>query len=601
MSRIVSNLSKVCFRHHRNQIIQQRNYAKITTHYTIHPREKDERWKEVDMERFVDETDLLIVGGGPAGLSAAIRAKQLAAEQEKEIRVCVVEKASEVGAHILSGACLDPVAINELIPNWKELGAPLNTPVSHDKFSFLTKSSRFPIPIFPGWPMDNKGNYIVRLGHVVRWLGEQAESLGVEIYPGYGASEILYNEDGSVKGVATQDNGIAKDGSPKDNFARGMELHARCTIFAEGCRGHLTKQIIQKFGLNSQCEPQSYGIGLKEVWEIKPENHQPGLVEHSIGWPMDKSTYGGSFLYHLNEPTPLIAVGFVIGLDYSNPYISPFQEFQRFKTHPKVKPIFEDGTRIAYGARALNEGGFQSIGKLTFPGGCLTGCSAGFLNVPKIKGSHYAMKSGILAAESIVEKIFNSDEKTIEPSEYAERVKESYIYKDLYKVRNIRPSFHSALGLYGGVLYSGFSIAIGGKETWTLSHGGADNTKLKPANQCKPIEYPKPDGKVSFDLLSSVALTGTNHEADQPAHLTLKNDDIPVKNNLEIYAGPESRYCPAGVYEFVPDEEDATGKAMRLQINAANCIHCKTCDIKDITQNINWVSPEGPGPVYDGM
>lgn len=525
-----------------------------------------------------------------AGLSAAIRAKQLATEQGKEIRVCVVEKASEVGAHILSGACLDPIALNELIPDWKELGAPLNTPVSHDKFGFLTKSSRLPIPVFPGWPMDNKGNYIVRLGHVVKWLGEQAEALGVEIYPGYGASEILYHEDGSVKGVATQDNGIAKDGSAKDNFARGMELWARCTIFAEGCRGHLSKQVVQKFGLNSQCEPQSYGIGLKEVWEIKPEHHRPGLVEHTIGWPLgklqltvlisvdvnenhfilDKNTYGGSFLYHLNEPTPLIAVGFVVGLDYSNPYLSPFQEFQRFKTHPAVKSVFEGGTRIAYGARALNEGGYQSIGKLTFPGGCLTGCSAGFLNVPKVKGSHYAMKSGILAAESIVKKIFSTDEKSIEPVDYAEAVKESYIFKDLYQVRNSRPSFHTSLGLYGGVMYSGFSIAIGGRETWTLSHGGADHTKLKPAKQCQPIEYPKPDGKVSFDLLSSVALTGTNHEADQPAHLTLKNDNVPVENNLELYAGPESRYCPAGVYEFVPDEDDKTGKAMRLQINAAN-------------------------------
>lgn len=522
------------------------------------------------MERFVDETDLLIVGAGPAGLSAAIRAKQLAAKQEKEIRVCVVEKASLVGAHILSGACLDPVAINELIPNWKELGAPLNTPVTHDKMTFLTKTGSFPIPIFPGWPMDNKGNYIVRLGHVVAWLGEQAEALGVEIYPGYGASEILYNEDGSVKGVATQDNGIAKDGSPKDNFARGMELHARCTIFAEGCRGHLSKQIMQKYGLNSTSEPQSYGIGIKEVWEIKPENHKPGLVEHSIGWPLDKNTYGGSFLYHLNEPTPLIAVGFVVGLDYSNPYISPFQEFQRFKTHPKVRPIFEDGTRIAYGARALNEGGYQSLPKLTFPGGCLTGCSAGFLNVPKIKGSHYAMKSGILAAESICEKLLTSDVKSLEPVDYEERVKSSYIYKDLHQVRNVRPSFHSSLGLFGGLMYSGFSIFLGGKEPWTLSHGGPDNAKLKPASQCTPIEYPKPDGKVSFDLLSSVALTGTNHEADQPPHLTLKNDSVPVDNNLSIYAGPESRYCPAGVYEFVPDEADTSGKAMRLQINAQN-------------------------------
>lgn len=359
--------------------------------------------------------------------------------------------------------------------------------------------------------------------------------------------------------------------------------------------------VSKKFGLNSKSEPGSYGIGLKEIWEVKPENHKPGTVEHTIGWPLDKNTYGGSFLYHLNEPTPLVAVGFVVGLDYSNPYLSPFQEFQRFKTHPNIRTTFEDGNRIAYGARALNEGGLQSIGKLTFPGGCLTGCSAGFLNVPKVKGSHYAMKSGMLAAESIVDKLLTSSEKTIEPTSYSEKVKESYIYKDLYKVRNIRPSFHTSLGLYGGVLYSGFSIFVGGREPWTLSHGGPDHTKLKPAAQCQAIEYPRPDGKLTFDLLSSVALTGTNHEGDQPAHLTLKDDNVPVQNNLEIYAGPESRYCPAGVYEFVPDEEDKTGKAMRLQINAQNCIHCKTCDIKDVTQNINWVTPEGNGPLYDGM
>lgn len=502
---------------------------------------------------------------------------------------------------ITLGACFDPIALKELFPDWKEKGAPLHTPVTKDKFGYLTETSRFSIPIFPKWPMDNHGNYIVRLGHVTRWLGEQAEALGVEIYPGYGASEILYNEDGSVKGVATIDNGIAKDGSAKDNFTRGMELHARCTVFAEGCRGHLTKMVSQKFGLNSQSEPGSYGIGLKEIWEVKPENHAPGTVEHTIGWPLDKNTYGGSFLYHLNEPTPLVAVGFVVGLDYSNPYLSPFQEFQRFKTHPNVRPIFEGGTRIAYGARALNEGGLQSIGKLTFPGGCLVGCSAGFLNVPKVKGSHYAMKSGMLAAESIFDNLLTSSEKTFEPTSYSKKVKESFIYKDLYKVRNIRPSFHTKLGLYGGIMYSGFSIFIGGREPWTLSHGGPDNAKLKPADQCKPIEYPKPDNKITFDLLSSVALTGTNHEADQPAHLTLKDDNVPVQKNLAIYAGPESRYCPAGVYEFVPDEDDKTGKAMRLQINAQNCIHCKTCDIKDVTQNINWVLPEGPGPIYDGM
>lgn len=504
----------------------------------------------------------------------------------------------------LPGACLDPIALTELIPDWKEKGAPLNTPVTHDKFGFLTKTGRFSIPIIPGWPNDNKGNYVVRLGHVVKWLGEQAEELGVEIYPGYPGAEVLYHEDGSVKGVATSDVGIAKDGSPKDGFARGMEFHAKTTIFAEGCRGHLSKQVIQQFNLDAESEPQSYGIGLKEVWEINLEFHKPGLVEHTVGWPLDKNTYGGSFLYHLNDSQPLIACGFVVGLDYKNPYLSPFQEFQRWKTHPKIRGIFEGGTRIAYGARALNEGGFQSIPKLTFPGGCLVGCSAGFLNVPKIKGSHYAMKSGMLAAESACEEIFSeaTQEKAgLEPKDYPDRIKNSFVWKDLYQVRNSRPSFHTSLGLFGGIAYSGFTIALKGKEPWTLKHGQPDHARLKPAAECQPIEYPKPDGKITFDLLSSVALTGTNHEGDQPAHLTLKNDDTPANINYKIYQGPEQKFCPAGVYEYVPDEADSTGQAMRLQINAQNCIHCKTCDIKDVTQNINWVVPENGGPAYNGM
>ncbi|XP_037277521.2 electron transfer flavoprotein-ubiquinone oxidoreductase [Rhipicephalus microplus] len=577
--------------------------ARITTHYSVVPREKDHRWKEIDMSRASDESDVVIVGGGPAGLSAAIRLRQLAAEAGKELRVCLVEKAGQIGGHTLSGACIEPGPIEELFPDWKERGAPLHTPVKKDEFYYLTEKSQYRIPVFKGLPMYNHGNYIVRLGNVVAWLGEQAEAMGVEIYPGYGAQEVVYHDDGSVKGIATNDVGIAKDGSPKENFERGMELHAKCTIFAEGCHGSLAKQLFKRFNLRKDCEPQTYGLGLKELWEVDPAKHQPGLVMHSIGWPLHKDIYGGSFMYHLDEGAPLVSIGFVVGLDYHNPFLSPYQEFQRYKTHPHIRNILEGGKRIGYGARALNEGGLQSIPKLTFPGGCLVGCSPGFMNVPKVKGTHNAMRSAMLAAEAVFETLTGenaSPTKGLEPSSYEQKIRNSPVWKELYSVRNIRPSFNTALGVYGSVLYTGiFYFLCRGKEPWTLHHKGTDSSKLEPAKNFKPIEYPKPDNVVSFDLPSSVALTGTNHEGNQPPHLTLMNDKIPVERNHAIYDGPEQRFCPAGVYEYVPKED---GKGVRLQINAQNCIHCKTCDIKDPSQNINWVTPEsGGGPAYSGM
>ncbi|OQR70998.1 electron transfer flavoprotein-ubiquinone oxidoreductase [Tropilaelaps mercedesae] len=575
------------------------SHPRITTHYIIHPRDKDPRWKDVDMKRAVDDVDVVIVGGGPAGLSSAIRLKQNAEKAGKELRVCVIEKASQLGGHTLSGACIETGPLTELFPNWKEMDTPLKTPVKEDFFYLLrSDTSKIRIPILPGLPMNNHGNYIVRLGNVVSWLGEQAEQLGVEIYSGIPAAEVLFNEEGHVRGVATGDVGIAKDGSPKENFERGMELNARCTIIAEGCHGHISKQLFKKFNLRKDCEPQTYGIGLKELWEIDPKQHHPGRVVHSVGWPLDKSTYGGAFMYHLDEG-PLVALGLVVGLDYHNPYISPYREFQRMKHHPVFAETLKGGSRIAYGARALNEGGLQSIPKLTFHGGCLIGCSPGFMNVPKIKGTHNAMKSGILAADAITETIFTSKKGLVTPESYETSLKASCVYKELRAVRNIRPSFHSPLGMYGTMIYTGIFYWIGrGMEPWTLKHGAKDSDRLKPAKECKPIDYPKPDGVLSFDLLSSVALTGTNHEDNQPPHLTLKDDTVPVDRNLKIFDGPEQRFCPAGVYEYVPMEDGN----MRLQINAQNCIHCKTCDIKDPSQNINWVAPEGPGgPAYSGM
>ena len=546
------------------------------------------------MSRESMEYDVIIVGAGPSGLSTAIKLRQLCLENESDISVCVIEKGSEVGAHILSGAVLEPRALEELFPDWEGMGAPLNTPVTKDQFVFLTKNHSFKLPTPP--QMNNHGNYIISLGNLCRWLAEQAETLGVEIYPGFAASEVLFNEDGYVKGVATGDMGRGRDGTETENFTPGIELHAKQTIFSEGSRGSLTKVLFDQFNLRSDADPQTYAIGIKELWEVEPHKHQKGLTLHSVGWPIDGSTYGGSFIYHLEGNQ--VSVGYVIGLDYKNPHLSPFDEFQRFKTHPKIKPLFEGGRRISYGARALNEGGFQSIPKLTFPGGLIVGCGAGFLNVPKIKGTHTAMKSGITAAEAL-EAAFRLQE--IEPGaelhDYEERLKKTWLWEELYEVRNIRPGFRAGLTL--GLINAGIdTVLFRGKAPWTLRNH-SDHDALQLAAHCQKIDYPRPDGVVSFDKPSSVFLSNTNHEENQPVHLRLRDPSIPVNLNLRLYDAPEQRFCPAGVYEIIADED---GDNPQLQINAQNCVHCKTCDIKDTSQNINWVVPEGGGgPNYPNM
>ena len=549
-------------------------------------------------ERESMEFDVVIVGAGPAGLAAAIRLKQLAAEAGRETSVCVLEKGSEVGAHILSGAVIDPIALNELIPNWKEKGAPLE-PVTSDRFYYLGPAGALRVPNFVMPPlMSNHGNYIASLGDVCRWLAREAEALGVDIYPGFAAVDAILGGKGEVQGVMTGDMGVAKDGHHKSSYTPGMALHAKYTLLAEGVRGSLTKQLIKRFVLDKDSEPQKYGIGLKELWELPKEKHQRGLVLHTMGWPLSNDTGGGSFIYHFGEN--LAAVGFVVHLNYRNPYLSPFDEFQRFKTHPFIRPMLEGGKRIAYGSRAISEGGFQSVPKLAFPGGALIGDTAGFLNVPRIKGSHNAMKTGMLAAESAFAAISGGRSgDTLEDYETAYRA--SHVLRDLKRVRNVKPlwsKFGTALG-----------VALGGFDMWTnqlfgfslfgtLKHGKPDFATLKLAKDCKPIAYPKPDGVVSFDKLSSVFVSNTNHEEDQPVHLQLKDPAVPIRDNLPKYDEPAQRYCPAGVYEVVREG----GGNPRFVINAQNCVHCKTCDIKDPAQNINWVPPEGGGgPNYPNM
>ncbi|MEE8516680.1 MAG: electron transfer flavoprotein-ubiquinone oxidoreductase [Alphaproteobacteria bacterium] len=550
------------------------------------------------MERDQMAFDVVIVGAGPSGLAAAIRLKQLGLKAGRELSVCVIEKGSEVGAHILSGAVIEPRSLDELIPDWKELGAPLKTEAKRDRFVVLTEKHAVPLPVPAG--MHNRGNYIISLGNLCRWLGTQAEELGVEIYPGFAAAEVLYDATGAVKGVATGDMGVGRDGEPGANHQPGIELVARQTLFAEGCHGSLSKAVIERFDLRAGHDPQTYGIGIKELWEVDPARHDEGEVMHTIGWPLDQMTYGGSFLYHLDGNR--VSVGFVIGLDYRNPYLNPFEEFQRFKTHPAIRPLFEGGRRIAYGARCLVEGGWQSIPRLSFPGGVLIGDGAGFLNVPKIKGSHAAMKSGMVAAEAVFKAAFDAGANgatasAVEAADYRERLFQSWLGDELYRVRNIRPGFR--WGLWAGLAHAALdTYLLRGRAPWTLHHR-PDHDALAEAAAAVKIDYPRPDNEVTFDLMSSVHLSNTNHAEDQPAHLRLEDPSRAIGVNLRLYDSPETRYCPAGVYEIVNPGE---GASPRLQINAQNCLHCKACDIKDPGQNITWTVPEGGGgPNYPEM
>jgi electron-transferring-flavoprotein dehydrogenase len=545
------------------------------------------------------EVDVLVVGAGPAGLATAIRLKQLAAERGRELSVTVLEKGSEPGAHILSGAVIDPKALAELFTDWRERGAPLTQPVTGDRFLFLSESGARATPelLLPDC-FRNEGNYIASLGNLVRWLAQQAEALGVDVYSGFPAAEVLVDEAGAVKGVATADQGLGKDGEPTAHFQLGMELHAKYTVFAEGSRGHLGRQLIARYGLDAGKDPQSYGIGLKELWEVEPSRHRPGLVVHTAGWPLDAETYGGSFLYHAADHQ--VALGFVVGLDYANPWLSPFEEFQRWKTHPEIRATLEGGKRIGYGARAITAGGLLSLPKTVFPGGALVGCEAGYLNASRIKGSHAAIKTGMLAAEAAFEAIAAGRERD-ELAAYPRAFEASWLHAELQQAKNFKQWFkkgRAVATLMTGIeqwLLPRLGVAA---PPWTLHRTKPDHGWLQPASQCARIEYPRPDGKLTFDRLSSVFVSNTNHEENQPPHLTLKDARVPVSTNLPLYAGPESRYCPAAVYEFVPDP--AGGE--RLQINAQNCVHCKTCDIKDPTQNIVWVTPEGGGgPNYSGM